>query len=104
MPTNYLGTQRAVTRASVKIARQFGTNGRSTMKLVQLKLPVGRETSGSEQTTSIRCRDLSPPATPQYGLYGSTVAWDVVLLRTFCRMPQNSRHENKKNRMANDKD
>jgi hypothetical protein len=57
-------------------------------------------TSGSEQTTSIRCRDPSPPATPQYGLYGSTVAWDEVLLRTFNKMPQISRLENRKMQMA----
>jgi hypothetical protein len=96
MLISHMDTRRAVTRANVKIARQCGTISRSTPKSFQKELPIEQGTNGSEQTTSIRYRDPSSPATPQYGLYGSTAAWDAVLLRTFCRMPQNSRDENKK--------
>jgi len=51
-------------------------------------LPEEQGTIGSEQTTSIRCRDSASPATLQYGNFVSTAAWDVVLLRIACTIPQ----------------
>src|SRR6267142_1993953 len=74
-----------------KLTRRCGTlvaaPGRNHSKIVPEEIRASR----SEQTTPIRCRNDLAPATPQNGIYDSSVAWDAVLLRTSRTMPQKVR-------------
>jgi hypothetical protein len=66
------------------VAIESGTRrhakGRRSNQVGLRELPTEKGTTGSEQTTSARCRSDFPPATHQNGVNVSTAAWTLVSL------------------------